>query len=228
MLARPETFDQIIVEASGVARPDAMAAAASMLPGVFLSAVVIVADARSVRARASDRYVGDLITAQLQAGDYVLLNKIDQISPDQLRREEAWLRQICPQTPLIAATGAEIDPNLILDPLPGASARGGSIAREGAPADEAFVSFTFSLPNSVDADRLGARLARPDKGLLRAKGFVLDAARGAQVLQVVGRRWSVSAPAIGARPVARVVTCIALRARLDLAYLSSLRAQFEL
>jgi hypothetical protein len=61
------------------------------------------------------------------------------------------------------------------------------ISASAQHAQALFESCCFSLPAGVDLQALGARMAAPDSGVLRAKGLL----RG-QLLQVAGGRWAVT------------------------------------
>src|SRR5207344_1906043 len=89
LLERPQRFDHIVVEASGVADPGRIADLAVLDPRLVRDGVIVVVDAETVRQRAEDRRVGDTIARQLAAADLLVLNKID-LAHD-LPALRAWL-----------------------------------------------------------------------------------------------------------------------------------------
>ncbi|MBN8494467.1 MAG: GTP-binding protein [Burkholderiales bacterium] len=70
---------QLLLECSGVARPGAVARTLTLLPALQRDAVLVLADAESLRERAADRYVGELVQQQLAEADLIALNKCDRI-----------------------------------------------------------------------------------------------------------------------------------------------------
>ena len=66
VLARPQPPDAIVIEASGVADPAAVARLAACHPALASQVTIVVADAETVRARADDKYVGGLVRRQLR------------------------------------------------------------------------------------------------------------------------------------------------------------------
>ena len=85
--------DHVLLEASGVAIPGAIAASLSLLPGYAREAVVVLVDVESVRARLADRYVGDTVARQLADADLLLLNKCDLVDRATLGRVRDALRE---------------------------------------------------------------------------------------------------------------------------------------
>ena len=84
-----------------------------------------------------------------------------------------------------------------------------------APAADTFVSHRFDLPAGVDLAALSARLSAPHTGLLRAKGWVLDAKGQRWLVQTVGTRVQMTpAPSTEDAPSGTLVM-IGLRAHFD-------------
>ncbi len=66
----------MIVEVSGVGDPRTVAQW-GRTPGFTLDAVVVLADAETVRERAADRYVGETVVTQLAGADLVVVTHLD-------------------------------------------------------------------------------------------------------------------------------------------------------
>ena len=77
--------EQVVVEASGVADPAQIAVFGDM-PGYRRDAVVVVADAETVRARAADEHTGHQVLTQLRAADLLVINKTDLVERAAGRR----------------------------------------------------------------------------------------------------------------------------------------------
>jgi G3E family GTPase len=130
LLERPERFDHIVVEASGVADPGRIADLAVLEPRLARDGVIVVVDAAEVRARAADRRVGDTITRQLAAADLLVLNKTDLAHDLAVLR--GWLSTHS-AAPLLEARHADVPLDLLfgLDRYGGAA---GGARRTGSRA----------------------------------------------------------------------------------------------
>ena len=180
LLERPERFDHIVVEASGVADPGRIADLAVLEPRLTRNGVIVVVDAAEVQGRAADRRVGDTIQRQLKAADLLLLNKIDLAS--DLPGLRAWLGTQS-AAPVLEARQADVP----LDLLFGLDRSGTST--EAPPADS-FASWSYTWPDPVERDTLLAMLRDAPGEILRAKGIVrfADAPDRRSVLHLVGHR----------------------------------------
>ncbi|WP_439514617.1 CobW family GTP-binding protein [Oceanibaculum nanhaiense] len=203
--------DHLLIEASGVALPGGIASSLTLLMGYRLDAVLVLADAETIRARAADRYLGDTIARQLADADLVLLNKADLVSSDYLAETGEWLAGASPRARIVTATNAAPPADLVL-----------GIATERLPAYEhahhhhsaGYDTASFPVTAPADAEALARALADPALELLRAKGFVPVADGRLRTIQTVAQRWSVSAAPVGLAGPGRLVA-IALPGQLD-------------
>jgi G3E family GTPase len=220
---RPQP-QQILIETSGVARPDGVARTLGLLPGLRLDAVLVLADAETVRERAADRYVGELVQQQLAAADLLLLNKCDLVTPPQLDALHRWLPEVAAAARIVDCTHAGVDAALCLGDLdvPFAATGRAKSPRADAPAlalrnmraASPFESLSLEFDHAVRTPCLAEALAAPSLQLLRAKGLVRDADGSVRVVQVVGQRASCDAAPPGPMTRGRLV-CIALRGQLQ-------------
>ena len=97
---RPDGPEHILIEASGVADPARIAGYAGCHPRLCLDGIVVLADAETVRARARDRFVGDVVRRQLAAADLVVLSRTDLVDARATREARA----ITPDRPLQSTT----------------------------------------------------------------------------------------------------------------------------
>ncbi|GAA1283563.1 GTP-binding protein [Saccharothrix xinjiangensis] len=169
MLARLEPrVDVIVVEASGLAEPQAMArmVLASENPRLSYGGLVLLVDAAEFP---------DDLARHLRVADLVVLNKVDRVAdPAAL---EAEVDRLKPGVPVVRAEFGRVDPALLFDPRP--RARYGQLSFEDL-ADEhdhehdhvryESVDFTGGALNPA---RFMAFLDRRPAGLYRVKGFVL-------------------------------------------------------
>ncbi len=211
---RPEV-DHVVIETSGVALPHAVAAAITLVPGAAVDAIVVVADAATVRARARDRYVGDVVTAQLAAADLLVVASRDLVDDAEAASLGGWLKTVGKDAPIVEAVRGAVPPEVIvgmpgrartpaqpaISPAAAASPRPLSIAgtdpirlgaRPGTAADQRFAQASRRLDCRHDPHRLAAALAAPALGLLRAKAIVRDGRGVAHVVQLAGARCEVA------------------------------------
>jgi len=199
--------DHVLLEASGVALPGAIAATVGILPDYGLGGVVVMADAETVQQRAGDRYIGDTVRRQLEEADIIVLNRTDLLTAAHCDAVAAWLSTEYPGGRQVSTERGKLPPELLL---------GFRETRE-APSQppgplhgdhHQLVSASVAPENSVDARAVADMLVAADLGLLRAKGIVQDPHRGLTLIQVVGRRAEITP----APPGSRIgMVCIASR-----------------
>jgi len=214
--------DQLLIETSGVALPGAVAASLTLLTDVVLEAVVVLADAETVRARAADRYLADTIERQLHAADLVILNKLDLVAPGAQAALRAWLGTQAPRASVIDAVHAQLPVELLLGvelaagrrPDPARRLSGALRSPPAVAAEALFEHIESYVARPVDARQLADALADPALGIVRAKGVLRDRAGAPVALQVVGLRATIQPLVAMNVPCGRLV-CIGLRGRLD-------------
>ncbi|QFZ17089.1 CobW family GTP-binding protein [Saccharothrix syringae] len=167
MLARlVGRVDVVVIEASGLAEPEAMArmVLASENPDLTYGGLVLLVDAAEFP---------DDLARHLRVADLVVLNKVDRAAdPDALERE---VHRLEPGVPVVRSVFGRVDPGLLFDPRP--RTRYGQLSFEDLLEPDEHdharyesVDFTAGALNPV---RLMALLDRRPKGLYRVKGFVL-------------------------------------------------------
>ena len=184
-LAEPKA-DHILIEASGVALPGAVAGTVQILNGFSLNGVVVMADAEMVRQLAQDYYLSDTITRQLTDADFVILNKVDLVTDNSRTATLGWLAKEYPDTRFIETSRANLPPALLLG-MPQNSDR--HLSDRSVSHASLFSSISIELENVMDVERFAEALTSPALGLIRTKGFVKSAAGAVKALQTVGRRW---------------------------------------
>lgn len=130
--------EQILVEASGVADPRAIADVATLHPGLSRDLVVVLADVETVRSRYEDDRLRDTVRRQLEAADLLVLNKCDRIPEEAIGEAESWVRDRS-QAPAIRSVGADIPLELLSAAGPAVSAppvtdKGGESSTAAVPA----------------------------------------------------------------------------------------------
>ena len=167
--------DQILVEASGVADPSAIADVATLHPGLSRDLVVVLADAETVRARHADERLQDTVDRQLGSADLLVLNKCDRVAEREREVAESWLRDRS-RAPIIRTIGADLPMELLAADHADRADRAAPSRTGGAPDHyHQFRSHFVPCPDLIDPDRLRTALLGLSPRVLRAKGFVVQA-----------------------------------------------------
>ncbi|HSH99045.1 MAG TPA: CobW family GTP-binding protein [Reyranella sp.] len=197
---RPDGPDRIFIEASGVADPARIAHYAESHPRLTLDSIVVVADAETVRARADDKYVGDLVRLQLAAADVIVLSRTDIVDGELCRQIRLWIETEVPDARL--AVSPDLDHGRM------------------------FSTWTFASELPLDGPALRAAIATLPTEVVRTKGIVrlIEAPDRRFVLQLAGRRWSLEPEGGNVGPMEKtrsVIVCIGLAGQLDTARLEA-------
>ena len=215
---RDPPLDQVLIELSGVALPEAVLRTARLAGGVQIAGTLVVADAAELRRQAADPYVGDTVRQQLADADWIVLNKPDRVDSATEAALMAWLPALAPAATALACAVADLPAEWVMGwrqvrPLQGLAAdattpdthphtspdtaalarlAGQPMRRPAAPASDRFESLHRPLPAGTDLAALGAALAAPGSGVLRAKALAIGPDGCGQLLQVAGGHWAVT------------------------------------
>ena len=187
--------EHVVVEASGVADPGAIAVLGDM-PGYRRDAAVVVADAETVRARADDDATRHHILGQLRAADLLVLNKTDLVEPAELERTRAWLREVAgPSTAIVETAFGELGADVVLGTAPTRDHTPAAHDHDHDHTHPAFESWSWSGPEPLSGAGLVEAIEQLPDGIVRAKGLLhlREEPTNRYVLQVVGRRYSIEA-----------------------------------
>ena len=240
-LVAPERPDELVLEASGIGLPSALVSAIALLPELRLAAVLVLADAETVQARAADRYVGDTVLQQLHSADLLILNKCDLLDATQHRAVRTWLGQQGLPGKVVEAVRSAVPVELLLGPFRPPSASGRPAPSDSSadilagdahlklrpamrPATDQFEQTVLTLRDHIDTELLVRTLA-DWPGLLRAKGFATDASGRVTLVQVVGVRTELSP---SASPQVGSLLCIGVRGQLQPSALAARLAAMSL
>ena len=165
--------DHLIIEASGVADPRAIANAAIAEPDLRYAGIVTLVDALNAGTLVADPLVGAQVRHQIAAADVVLQTK-------RADRDPAL-------DALLTAHGLPL-PRLMDQTALSVLMLGGTETRTPAPGapHPAYCAWQHSSKATVPAARLRAGLAEPPAGLYRLKGFVRTD-EGSLEVHLVGR-----------------------------------------
>ncbi|WP_417701487.1 CobW family GTP-binding protein [Pseudomonas sp.] len=177
--------ERIIIECSGVSDPQRIVqtiAYPQLRTSLHLDAVITLVDASSHHNL--DVEMARLSRAQVASADWLLLNKVDLVTPEQLHNIRIGLGS---RVPVFETVRAELPPELLLAPL----VRSSEVLFKLLPQahDQLFESWVWSSVRPLQPTALRAWLARLPADLLRLKGLVhLDGSEQPYWLQHVGKR----------------------------------------
>lgn len=89
---RNADITRVIIEASGVALPEKIAAYGRNWPGYQLHKTYTLVDASNIRRWLDDKYVGALVASQMQQADELLITKLDLVTHTN-NPHWSWTRQ---------------------------------------------------------------------------------------------------------------------------------------
>jgi G3E family GTPase len=172
-LDRDPRPDHLVIEASGIADPAAIANAAKAEPDLSYAGIVTLVDALNIEALLDDALIAPQVAQQITAADAVLLTKTDLPDPALLDRlSDLGARPASLLGPRRVA-------DLILDvvPLPQ--------GRATAP-HPGYATWSHESDRILSREALGERLQARPPGLYRLKGFIRTD-DGRYEVHVVGR-----------------------------------------
>ncbi|RRR70762.1 MAG: GTP-binding protein [Candidatus Viridilinea halotolerans] len=213
LLARPEPPQYLIIEASGVSDPWAVAETfelPELRPYIQLDGVITVVDAEFVRQQ--EQYE-DLIVDQISAADIVVLSKVDLVDAEQRAKIEDWVRRIVPRARILPAVHGEVPFNLLLGvgqyrvalqplnaPTPNTHAAHHHAPGEACDHDHhhdhsvAFSAWSYTSTRPFTLPALRQVILNLPLAIFRAKGliYLAEAPQRRVVLQAVGVRVNVT------------------------------------
>ncbi len=117
VLDRINEFEHVVIEASGVANPQRIQDIAKIQPQLIPRANIVVVDVAQLMSHVKDPLISSMICHQLNAADYLLLNKRSQISEEGLHVVRHFIQQFS-QAPSQVTDWAEADTPFLLAQQP--------------------------------------------------------------------------------------------------------------
>jgi len=173
-------LDRLVVEASGVAEPDRVAAYGDRRR-IRPDGIVVAVDATDVMARAADSVYGPLVLRQVRAADLIVVTKVD-LAVDGGAGARAWCAEVAPGVLLVDAAPSASDDwvrSLLGSPPTRPPIDASEAAAVPGPAlDLRVETAVWQAYGPVDVGRLVTDLerlrGRVGPSLLRAKAVVTD------------------------------------------------------
>ena len=187
ILDRKELPDIVMIEASGVADPSAVAAYAH-IDGFQLLGNLVLVDAVHAVATSRDALVGRTFARQIAAAHLIALTKCDETSEDELAIVRDLVTALAPTTPITQASTTGLAQLLDMD-----------VARPSTPTDEGHAQFTTMTLDHVaarDKEQLLHFINNFPPTVVRAKGVVELADGNRLLIQKVGSTVTISETAL--------------------------------
>jgi G3E family GTPase len=184
--SRPQPPDHVVIELSGVAEPS------RVLPwsgsaGFKLDGVVTLVDSAGVLERLADPLSELTITSQLRDADLIVLTKLDLVDEATVAEVERAVAALSPTTPIIR-TGREAIASL----LNVGGRRDQATAVPPATLFDRHEMTAVPLPRPIDEETLAGILLDLPPNVVRAKGIAESPDGERLLIQVVGRRRSIT------------------------------------
>jgi G3E family GTPase len=183
ILDRTELPEIVVIEASGVANPAAVAAFAHIEGFHHLGNVVLV-DATQALETSKDPLVGRTFALQVQAAHLLAITKSDQATEPVISEVKSIVSPLAPSTPLVLTTSATLS-SLMMNVAPHADSAVTATHTE-------FSTTTLSHVSAQDEKQLLAFLQNFPPNVVRAKGIVELANGERRLVQKVGSTISIS------------------------------------
>jgi G3E family GTPase len=212
LLARPETVEYILLEASGVADPAGIFMTFSD-PGlrdrVRLDSVTCVMDADQVFAHPEYPPLMDLKLRQVGFADMLILNKVSLAGSQQVEKVRAWLDEHFSRLRIVETDYCEVPYQILLGVGrfdPARTALNSPAAEQsctnpachddyhGHDHSKVFSTWSYETDQPLALEALRETLRKLPGTIYRAKGVIhtADVPQRRAVLQVVGRRVDIS------------------------------------
>lgn len=200
ILRKQHPPDYIIIEASGISDPVAIAAT-FLLPDIRhmlrLESILTVVDAEQVRD--VHKQYSELIEDQIQAADFVIVNKIDLVDVTQRVTIENWVKSLVPRARIIATTHADVPVSMLLgvgryritlDTVHDVLPHNHHSHNHGAE----FMSWSYSSEHPLSIRLVRETLKQLPVTIMRAKGlvYIAEAPDRRVIMHIVGRRISLT------------------------------------
>ena len=187
---RTEPPDAIVLEASGLADPRAIAQVALVNPALKLDGILSIIDAETGFDCAQDPDCRDTFYAQIGAADLIVLNKLDLLDSARQAAAREWLKSEWPDKAVVETVQAIVPVNIAL----GIGTERSSFSIPDHVHAKGFESWSFESDVPLDPGLLAQLLCDVPVSVLRAKAvlWLSNDLEYRTVYQRVGQRFSYS------------------------------------
>ncbi len=197
--------DLIVLEASGIADPFALALVVEASPFVRLDRVVAVVNGQSLERQLADPMLRPVVLRQLDACEVVVISRAERLTGDEPHRVTDEVARLAPGRPVVLSS---LDEPAVHALLPQAM-RGAALPGFGPPTSSGiargFTTVTLAQRRPLHRRHIEEVLAARPSTVLRCKGR-LRATEGTVVIQSAGSDTSVSPVDVGCLDASNGVT----------------------
>ena len=200
LMNQTNTFDHIIIEASGVSKPQRIMDMARLDPALFADAIVTLVDAENFIDQQDDPAIGSMLIEQVQHADFLVLNKQDLVGAAEVGAVKARLQSINADATVIVASHSQVPLSLITGQA--VTSSDDVFNRQSEVADKAFerlqpgmqispgsfFTMSFTCQQAVEPGAFERAVEQLDASVIRGKGFVKGDDGGVYLWQRVGLR----------------------------------------
>ncbi|MCP4168394.1 MAG: GTP-binding protein [Chloroflexi bacterium] len=202
VINRPENPEYILLEASGVADPSAIAMTfvqPNFRDRIRLDSIISIVDAEQAFAYPEYPGVEELKMRQIGYSDMVILNKVDLVSAEELHKVRDWINKRMNRVRIIEAVRCDVPLEILLavgrfDPQQLVESNNGH-DHDHPDHGQSFSTWSYQTDRPLSLDALNEMIKKTLPGnIYRCKGVVYTAENQERraVLQVVGRRADVT------------------------------------
>lgn len=205
-ISRPEPVEYILIEASGVADPSAIAmtfVTPAFSERIRVDSVISVVDAEQIFAHPNHEQLLRLKLRQVTFSDLVILNKVDLVEKAEAKEIKDWINQYVRRVRVVEATYCDVPFEILLAvgrfaPERLATSEAGDKHDWGSNGyydhSQTFSSWSYESDRPLSLKALHQTVAKLPESVYRTKGVVYatDAPERRAVLQMVGRRVEVA------------------------------------
>jgi G3E family GTPase len=195
LLQREEPPEHLLIELSGVSDPVPVLNTflETDLGAIYsLSTVLSIVDAEQLPGLMHE--MGDLVRAQIQAADIVVLNKVDLVRPDELAAAKQSVHEMTLGSRIIEVSHGRVPMELVFendDRLSRTLRRSDVDGHDDQPHRHPFTTWDWTSNRPLSLPKLRSTLEALPDSVYRCKGIVcLEELPGFRyVLQMVGKRY---------------------------------------
>jgi G3E family GTPase len=183
----------VVIEASGVAKLERIAAYAQTWPGFRLAGVVVVVDTSRIVAQATDKYVGATVRDQIRVADRLIMSHAD-LTPERVDEAATSLNQWSRDDAIVLRNGVENGNWMWESPAEIEPGRPSTFGCGSGTHETDHRTTTLESRLPLNAFRFAVLAQAAPSNLLRVKGWIhLDDAPGiAYLVQAVPGRWTLT------------------------------------
>jgi G3E family GTPase len=161
--------DLVVLEASGVADPYALAQVIEARPTVHLDRIVSVVDAVAIHRLLEDRYTAGLAERQLVAAHVVILAKTDRLPRIDQELVIASISELVPGRPVVCSSTAQPASHALL----ASTAVGARLPCDRATLDGQLITVTAPQTREISMADLRQTFASQPRSIMRSKGTLI-------------------------------------------------------